>query len=394
VTIDAGMKAPNPPKIAKLPHISPSIYAAARLCRARAAWTGLKTRPRLPQHPSGILGLCFHAVVEKAATGELAAASDGALNAARDWFDGKCRELYESAHPLLRLKFRTPDRLPGYYLFRERAAVAALNAFTSPRARNAVQHPPSGTDSHNSIVERRFESSDGKLVGRPDVINALKGEVTDYKTGLCAGDDLISDAELRQLRLYVNLASENGISVNVGVIARANGRRLSVCITPLEASGEAKEAKDSLDELNEAIGAGADFRQLAEPSASGCRLCPCVPFCEKFWETAESGWLDDCGAQLEGSIAAIARSTLQGLHLVSLMVDVRRGTIPTGLYAVEQVPSDWLLVGESKLPEVGETIRILDARRLSADPTTLRVDRTATTLWSTAGTPPAGGSVG
>lgn len=374
------MRVPSPPSIQELTHISPSTYAAARICRARAVWASLKTKPHVPEHPSAVLGMCFHSVLEKAATGELASTLDGVLGAAREWFDSKCRELYESAHALLRLKFSAPDRMPGYYLFRERAGVAALNAFVAPQPNTSLLHPRGGT--RGSVVEKRLSSSDGKLVGRPDVVDMVKGEVIDYKTSCTTDDDLISEAELRQLRLYVHLAAENGFSMSTGVITRANGQRISARITPSEARAEATTAEDTLSQLNAAIKGGADFQHLATPSASTCKSCPYMAFCEPFWDSAGSDWMDDCGPQLEGSIVSVAHSTLAGLRLVSLVIDFRRGTVPDSTYTIEQIPTDWLLVDGSSLPAVGESLRVLHARQLDADPATLRADRTSTTLWS------------
>lgn len=372
----------EPPKLEQLPYISPSTYTAADVCRARGAWTTLANRPQMPEHPAGLLGLCFHAVVERAAAGTLAFNSSEVLSAARKLFDSESRELYESAHPLLRAKFRAPDRMPGYYLCRERAAVAALEAFVPPARSRGNRSPLGSQQFRPATAERWLRSSDGLLVGRPDIIDAQRGKVIDYKTGRRAETEGISEAELRQLRLYAYLASENGISVSIGVIARANGRRLTVAISPIESRAEARRAEETRVDLNTAIRDGEGFNDLARPSGAGCRMCACMSFCERFWESAETSWADSCGVQLQGIIRAVAHSTLQGLRVASLCVEARGGTVPMGTYTIEQVPVDWLLAGAAELPRVGDAIRILDGRRPDPSAMIVRADRTATTIWS------------
>jgi hypothetical protein len=386
------MQLTGPIQLERLPYISPSIYAAARICGARGAWASLRNRPRLPEHPSLLLGLCFHSVVERAAGGELTTNSEEVLLTARESFDATCRELYAAAHPLLRAKFEEPDRLPGYYLYRERAAVAAVNVF---KPRPSVSPPlrpiANRTYPTSMAAETRLKSADGLLVGRPDVVDAHRGEVLDYKTGIRGDNENISESELRQLRLYAHLASENGILIRTGVIVRANGRRISVGLFSKEIHAEVESARQLLSSLNRSIQSGATFRDLAMPSASGCRMCPCMAFCERFWESAEPTWLDECGIQLQGAITNVAHSTLQGMQLVSLTVEVGKGTSSKGLYTIEQIPEAWLLVERSAVPAVNENIRALDVRRSAADSTIVRADRATTMIWSISTPVHAGG---
>src|SRR5438445_432626 len=120
------MLVPDAPVIRELRAITPSIYEALLVCKARADWTASGSRDRVPQHPSALLGTGFHSVVEQASRGRLPRDADGCRAAARDLFDSQTRGLLERAHPLLRAKFPSSTRLPFYYLFRERAAVRAV----------------------------------------------------------------------------------------------------------------------------------------------------------------------------------------------------------------------------------------------------------------------------
>jgi hypothetical protein len=378
------MELPPVPQLEQASHITPSTYAAALLCRARGACTASKHQPKLPEHPSSLLGLSFHSVVEKAANGVLTNNTQNILDAAREYFDRKCRELYDSAHPLLHAKFVSPQRMPGYYLFRERAAMTAVEVFNSaPAPSGGNRRPASAATSPASVAERWLKTNDGMLGGRPDFIDGDKSEIVDFKTGLY-GESQMSESEARQLRIYAQLALENGYPATTGVIIRPDGRRLNMAVTPAEAQKEAAAAKEVLRSLNSAVAAGETFADLANPAAATCRMCPCVPFCEPFWQTADISWAADAGVQIEGLVTKVEQSTLQGTDLVSLTLDVQRGTAPIGSCTVEQIPASWLLACGSMLPNVGDRVRVTGGRMIDLDSRTVRVDRVATAVWTIA----------
>lgn len=116
---------PKPPVLAQLEFITPSIYEASINCLAKAAWFAFGDSRVLPQHPAAILGTAFHTVVAAAHRGDLQVASVSDRSPARDLFDDTARELHQGAHPLVKLKFRSADRLPFYNLHRERATLTA-----------------------------------------------------------------------------------------------------------------------------------------------------------------------------------------------------------------------------------------------------------------------------
>lgn len=375
------MELPQLPQLEQAPHITPSTYAAALLCQARAVWTASRNQPRLPEHPSSLLGIAFHLVVEKAAVGALTNDAEDVVGAARELFDSKCGELYDFAHPLLRAKFALPERMPGYYLFRERASLTAAEAFNSAPTIGGVRRPSGATGAPASATERWLKTADGMLVGRPDFIDGHKGEIVDYKTGLY-GDDEMSESEVRQLRIYAQLAQENGYTAKTGVIVRPDGRRLNVALVSADIQKESATAKEVLLGLNTAVANGTTFIDLASPKVDACRMCPCIPFCEPFWQRAEVSWADKVGVQIEGLVTRIEQSTLQGTDLVSLTTDVQRGTATPGSYTVEQIPASWLHVGGATLPDVGDRVRVTGGRIVECDSMTVRADRVGTVVWT------------
>ena len=222
------MFVPEPPALAQLEHITPSIYEASLKCLAKAAWFALGDTGVLPQHPASILGSAFHAVLAAAHNGEFRVATVIDRSQARESFDKTARKLHLSAHGLVKLKFPSADRLPFYYLTRERAARSAMPIAKSrlQSARPALRTIRLG--SAKVRTETRFRSKNGRLVGRPDHIDSRSGVIVDYKTGHFSEAEVftVSDPEARQLRLYAFLAAENGIDIGKGAIVRGDGQRL------------------------------------------------------------------------------------------------------------------------------------------------------------------------
>lgn len=378
------MRVPRAATVAPIPQLSPSVYQALLRCRARAAWAAHGDRTAVPMLPKALLGTCFHAAVEEANMGRLSGlAREEQLQAARNVFDRRARTVYAQTHPLLRAKFSSPEKLPYYNLYREHAAIEA--AGSAERIKAGGRHESELTQPIRVLAEERLVSTDGLIVGRPDFIDAVAREVVDYKTGLGHDDALgeMSEAEIRQPRLYVHLAVENGISISRAVIARSNGQRTSINISREEAAEEGRRAREVLAEYNSR--AGEPFDIAAQPSVENCQFCPCIPFCDGFWRSAAPDWAERCGTHVEGRIGAIEVSTVQGLNLVTLRVDAERGTVPTGEMYVEQVPEAWTNADGSDRPREGEIVRVVYGRIVSdAPPQVMRVDRTATSVWSVA----------
>jgi RecB family exonuclease len=378
------MRIPRPPTIAPLSQVSPTIYEILLVCRARAAWAAFGERGSVPEHPMALLGTCFHAVMEKAVAGELEDGEAG-RDAARRAFDQAVRSRHERAHPLLRRKFPSPDKLPYYNLFRERAALLASEAAqrrTAPAAGGPSARPAS--DHAEVLVEAMLRSADGLLIGRPDRVNIEGAEVIDYKTGVASEGDgsKMSDSESRQLKLYVALALDAGIELVKGTIVRGDGQAMTMMISSGEAEAEAVRARQELAAFNEFASAGTTFYELAQPSPAGCRTCPCIPFCERFWEAAAPAWMEDCGTHVEGTVAAVSQSTVGNMTFLSLEVEVLRGTVGLGPASIEQVPQEWVTADGAEPPRVGDVVRVVNGRLLKHEGApVVRVDRTMTAVW-------------
>jgi hypothetical protein len=381
------MRIPEQPAVNELTHLSPSLYEAARACKARAAWAAFGDRGRVPAHPRALLGTCVHAVLEEAHHGRLPSGEDEACReAARRAFDQKAKELYDAAHPLIRVKFASPERIPYYYLFRERAAVLALA--TAPRSSAGGGPAASAAEAGAlpaALVETTLRSRDGLLLGRPDYVDAAASEVVDYKTGAGPDDDPdgLRDSEARQLRLYVYLARERGLQLRRGVVVRVDGRRVALDVGEPEAAAEAQRARETLSDFNAKASAGG-FKALAQPSPDACRYCPCIPFCEAFWEAAAPAWHDQCGAHVEGRVSAVNKAVVQDTALLTLELTAERGTVTRGPAVVQQLPATWVCADGATTPAVGDVVRVVNCRLAdnASETTLIRPERLTTAVWS------------
>jgi len=379
------MLVPSPPTVTSLRQLTPSLYEVGLKCAARLSWSASAGRQSIPQRPSALLGTAFHAVVESANRGQLPSETQARRAAAREQFDTVAGAQYAAAHPLLRAKFASPQLLPYYNLLRERASMLSISTSVGVQrgsiastggAAIAREVQPAGT------TERRLTSRDGVLTGRPDRLDLQDGEVIDYKTGSVSTDmgTAISGAELRQLRLYVYLARENGFPVSRGTIIRGTGGRLSQDIAAPEAEAEGQEARSVLTRFN-AAASGATFESLARPSASACANCPCIPFCNSFWVASSAQWADESGIHAEGRVLALRPlDTLHG-RVVTVEIEILRGTAPAGRGSLEQLPLAWLLESAAELRE-GGLIRVVDVKNASeTGPAVLRVSKLSSAVW-------------
>lgn len=387
------MHIPEPPIVGELQYLSPSLYEATQSCKARAAWTAFGSHDDVPQHPQALLGTCVHSVVKDAHNGRLPPGGESRQVAAREAFDRRAQELYEGSHPLLRVKFPTQERIPYYNLFRERAALLARVAPVRPYAshRPPAEPRPGSQRLHSDMFETTLRSRDGLLIGRPDFIDVSAGEVVDYKTGAGPEEDPdgLRDAEVRQLRLYVYLAREVGINLRKGSVVRADGRRVSLEITEEDAAAEGQRAREALHAFNAEAVRG--FAALATPSQTACRYCPCIPFCEAFWKSADATWADQCGTHIEGAVSGMSRAVMQNTALITIELTVARGTAAPGAAVVQQLPEKWACADSAPLPIVYDVIRVVNCRLADAANglTVFLPDRLTTAVW-TAGPAEAG----
>jgi hypothetical protein len=301
-------------------------------------------------------------------------------------FDREAQRVFDGAHPLLRNKYPTKEHLPNYFLQRARAALAA--AAIVPPSRSPAPAPPGSTPQAAVAPEQTLTSTDGKLKGKIDWLKPDNHEVVDYKAGIVPpgeGDE-ISDRERRQLTFYAYLAQERGHTIQKGTIVRSNGKLCSIDIAGQDAQAIANNARNALDEYNQAAASGQTFSQLAQPSKEACWFCPCIPLCEPFWEAQKTGWTEfpGFGWHIEGTVAQVSTSELQGLIIVTMALNPARGTdIPEGAtITIEQVPATWISENPAALPQPGEQVRVVHARKAHAqNPSVFRADKALSTIW-------------
>lgn len=373
------MEVPNPPELRPIDAISPTTYEAALKCGSRAVWSVLAPHGVIPQHPAALLGQSFHAVLAAANRGEIEGTSDERRESARRLFCESAAAVLMASHPHLRTKFRSPQELPFFNASCERAALQA--SLMEPR-RPPIRSNAGVQRAGGSRTEGLLASSNGRIVGRLDRIDATSETVIDYKSGRGGGQQL-SDPERRQLRLYVHLAIQNGIFVRRGKIVRSNGQEILEDISCQEGSDEAEKAEGLLDELNSRIEAGASFAELATPSPESCKDCPCIPLCSRFWSESRPEWSEAVGIHVEGRVTGVQESRIRGVEVVAISLDLLRGTTPQGLGALQAFPRDWMTVGSGGPPTMGGLIRVAGARATDGtSPLSILVDRAGTTLWS------------
>jgi PD-(D/E)XK nuclease superfamily protein len=376
------MTLPHPPKPAQLSKLSPSIYEALRVCRAKAAWLAFGERGALPGNSFAMLGLCFHKVAAAAQKGQLRAPNGNVMAAARQMFDAEADRRYAEAHKALKAKYSAKERLPFYYARREAAAVLARTICD-----DAVEAAPSAHRTPARLIEKSLQSKDGLLYGRPDLLNIGSGEVVDYKTRREASSEteVITEQERRQLHLYAHLAAESGWPIQRGVILLASGTKLEMEIDVHEAKREAQQARKELAAYNSALSKNTTFTDLANPSAENCRRCQCMVVCEPFWQKAEPDWREKTGIQVQGHLADTPSSSIPGTNFIALHLTETTGTADRGKEIVlEQMPEPWLLGPEEIRLEKGALIKIINARESASteEKVILRADRADTEVWA------------
>jgi CRISPR/Cas system-associated exonuclease Cas4 (RecB family) len=378
------MKIPSLPKARKLTSLSPSLYEAVLACKARAVWIAFGGKDAMPSRPEAILGSCFHDVIAAAHKGTLRRDNADIEEEARRLFDLKAQERFQKAHEAVRAKFRSKEHLPFYHL--QRASAAALARKVSPEAGIESAVKRQGLEHRARLVEQFLQSKDEMLAGRADLIDVNGKVVVDYKTRqeVQGQPQEVTDKEKRQLRLYAYLASQNGISVERGVIALASGRELPVVLTEAEVKAEADAVRAALSRYNAAVGEQADFDELAQASPTNCQYCPCMVLCSRFWQTAKSSWEEQVGKHLSGRVVSTSCARLQGVELVTLKLDEVSSTFATGKEVIlEQVPEHWMIYDAGAPLSEGSLIRVMNAQVAisTTEQTILRFDRARTEVW-------------
>ena len=368
-----GMLIPKPSKIERLERMTPTVYEAAVRCVARASWVASSDHDRVPPQPQALLGIAAHAVFERAGSGGLPGDTvEERKEVAAGLFEDRVKSLWENTHPLVRAKFETHEHIPFFNIRRAGTAQQAATMHVAPKSDSKRPR----VERARTLVESTLRSKDGRVSGRPDAINVKDKTVVDYKSGSDPQGNGSTEEEVRQLRLYAFLARENGIEITRGVIARASGNRAEVDIPPADAEAEGRRARETLVEYNQH--AGEAFSEAATPSSKACRYCPCIPFCSTFWEAAKPEWQTDCGAHVEGTVESVEGDSLLSLHL-----NVARGSGPRGAVIVTRLSKGWVTLGQTDAPQEGEMVRVTDAAHEPETFSTgeVRADRDMTAVW-------------
>jgi hypothetical protein len=321
--------------------------------------------------------------------GRLPAGEEG-IRQAKAAFDREAGMRFAEAHALIRAKFASPEKLPFFFEKRARAVTLALQASARLIMRPAEQQAmgvlnPAPSAERNCLVEHTLSTRDGLIKGRIDLWERASATVTDYKSGYAPKNTTlgITADEIRQLRLYVHLAHENGYPTSTATIVRGDGCKTSIAVSVTEAEHEGQEARKSLAQFNQAVAGGQSFFDLASPSPASCLGCPCIALCDPFWEAAQPEWEATCGTNVEGEIAESRYASFAGAPLRTLMLKNCRGSAPLGDFVVEQIPLPWLSLG-SAIPDIGHIIRVVTAVRINTSPEcrVIQVDRAkSTTIW-------------
>jgi len=377
---------PKLPQIKELANITPSIYEASLSCFSKAIWYAFGPQDVIPENPASIIGSSFHSVLAAAHRGELLVAGKSDPDRARQVFDATAQTLCNQAHPLVRLKHTEPARLPFYNMNRERAALIAVGVAQPGLSSAQTSNDGFTRPASPNRTESRLRSIDGLIVGRVDHIEGKAQTIIDYKSGYSdqIKGDVVSDSEARQLCLYAYLAIDNGITISKGAVIRGDGRRCEIDMSLSSINEEADNTRNQLRELNKAINDGAEFDDLATPTSGNCRFCPCIPFCSKFWASADDSWQPECGSHVDGRILEAETVVMSGISITTFLVDIQFGTVQNKHISVEQIPTGWMTLKGSALPEPGARIRVVNGRLsiIDENTATIRADRATTTVWS------------
>ena len=196
----------------------------------------------------------------------------------------------------LDFRFGSAERWPGYFLVRQRALASA----TQVRAKAIVRNETKRNTTECAIgSERRIETRDGRLAGRPDFFNGHT--IVEYKSSLPDRSwpraTEILDGYQRQLRLYAAILAdvENRWPVTARLVA-ASGQVMEVRIDPEECKAEADAALEVLTDVNRELGRGTPPETLARPDTVYCGRCPFQMICPAFWNWIEEHSLADQSA--------------------------------------------------------------------------------------------------
>ena len=94
--------------------------------------------------------------------------------------------------------------------------------------------------------------------------------------------------------------------------------------------------------------------------------------------------MEQCGVHIEGVVKEVDIALMQGVSLVTLAVEPRRGTLRSACASIEHIPERWLTLEGTEVPNVGDIIRVVHARLIDIENPTavLRADKAMTSVWA------------
>jgi hypothetical protein len=266
-------------------HVSPSRAADLFACPLRLAFTTANSAARWIGTPATRLGSTCHIVLEAAARGDLGTPADASWRVRFDraWDAVISAQLAEIGQ-LGGAGWPAPARWPRLNI--KKAWTRHLAGTLATKLQNAAKVP-----------ETTFQSADGSLRGRPDlIIRAPVHEIWEFKTGTMEDSSgNVRPEYVIQLELYAALERE------------ASGRVPAVALVPIEGAvkrwtpleselaDRAAAVKEILAIYNQAVAAGA-LERLARASSGTCRWCRFAPRCPAFWAAYTADWWDDAHA--------------------------------------------------------------------------------------------------
>lgn len=298
-----------------------------QMCGLRAALAFIPEADQWVLHdPRLWLGTAFHEVMKAVRL------NASAIDSVSTWDAVIARIIARaSEHPFDR-RYMPPERWPSYFLVRQRCLSLAAQA--PARAAGPRKASESGTrPAAERGPERRFESHNGLLVGRPDFYDGRT--IIEHKSNLpdaaSAGALMILESYRRQVRLYAAIIADatGRWPANARILA-ASGQTLEIALDPAECDAEAKAAVDSLKALNAKIIGGARPHEIASPGPKGCMGCPFKLICRPFWSRLnEPEMLELPDAALAGELALLEDGPDGDIYSAILQVEAANRDVST-----------------------------------------------------------------
>lgn len=295
-----------PSSSAPLASLSPSRFERIT-CPARVAFEQLGSGTS-KSSPAAVLGEALHRAIARLLDGRGAA----------DAWEAACDDLAATGPD--------PRTLPS----------ARRAKLRFERRATQVHEVVAEVGAKDVVIEQELESADKKLKGCPDLVLLREADlvVVDHKSGSAAEGGEPLESYVRQVQLYVGLATEHhGLPASRGVLLSMRDGDIDVPIDPGAVAAVGNAAREALDRYNEA----APGPQQARPAALTCRWCPYKARCDAFWTVVDVGWSENVGGCLRGVATSDVEVAANGLAAVA--IESSSGTAVDASVTVAGVPA-------------------------------------------------------